>query len=146
MKNRIKPPLNQAAFTLIELIVVVILLAIVSSYVFTRFSSSSSYKLDTIVEQIISAGHLTQQLSMNDASRVFSLNIQTSQIDLLVDGSSFSAGGMDFPLIFDSNVILSPTPTISFDSWGTTSTITIAVQLGNSQNICFESTGFIHRC
>jgi len=141
-----KPPVNQAAFTLIELIVVVVILAILASYVTSRFSSSDSFKQDTIVEQIISAGQLTQQLSMNDSSRNFSLSIQSNQINLLADGTSFSAAGLSFPLLFDSSVTVSPTSTINFNSWGSTTPTRISVQLGTSINICFEASGLIHRC
>ena len=146
MKEYFKPPNRQAAFALLELIVVAVILAIISSYAFTRFSSSSSYRQDVIIEQIISAGHLTQQLSMNDSSRTFLLSIQTNQINLLADGISFSASGMNFPLVFDSKVVLSPISAISFDSLGRTTATTINVQLGNSRNVCFEASGLIHRC
>ena len=141
-----KPPLNQAAFTLIELIVVVIILAILGSYVVSRFSSSDTFKQDTIVEQIISAGQLTQQLSMNDSSRNFSLSIQSNQINLLADGVNFSAAGLNFPLVFDSSVSISPTSTISFNSLGSTTATTISVQLGTTVNICFRVSGLIQRC
>jgi len=141
-----KPPLSLAAFTLLELIVVIVILAVVSSYVFTRFSQSSGYRQDTIVEQIISAGHLAQQLSMNDSSRTFSLSIQPSQINLLVDGVSFSTAGTSFPLIFDNSVNLSPTVNIVYDSLGETTATTVTLQLDTNQDICFESSGFIHRC
>lgn len=146
MKKYPKPPSKQAAFTLIELIIVVIILAILGSYIATRFSSSDSFKQDTIVEQIISAGQLTQQLSMNDSSRDFSLSIQSNQVNLLADDSAFSAAGLNFPLVFDSSVTISPVSSISFDSWGATSATTISVQLGTTANICFEASGLIHRC
>lgn len=146
MKHYLKPPLKQAAFTLIELIIVIIILAILASYVVSRFSSSDSFKQDAIIEQIISAGQLTQQLSMNDSSRSFSLSIQSNQINLLADASPFSAAGLEFPLVFDSSVTISPVVNISFDSWGETSATTISVQLGSTINICFESSGLIHRC
>lgn len=141
-----KLPRNQAAFSLLELIVVVIILSIVASYALTRFSDSNDYQIDTIAEQIISAGHLTQQLSMNDSSRIFSLSIETNQIDLRVDGVSFIATGTEFPLVFDDNLTLSPTSNIVFNSLGETTQLNLAIQLGNTVNICFESAGLIHRC
>lgn len=146
MNNFRKPPTYQAAFSLLELIVVVIILAIISGYTLSKFTSSSSYKKDAIVEQIISAARMTQQLSMNDSSRSFSLSIQNNQIDLLADGVSLSAAGLGFPIVFSSNVSLSPVSSIVFDNWGGTAGTTISVQLDTTINICFESSGYIHRC
>lgn len=146
MNYQFKPPLNQAAFTLIELIIVLIIVAILGSYVVSRFSSSNTFKQDAVVAQIISAGQLTRQLSMNDSTRNFSLSIQSNQINLLVDGAPFDGGNISFPLIFDSSVSLSPTTSINFDSWGTTTQRAIAVQVGTTANICFEQSGFIHQC
>ncbi|MDQ7049357.1 MAG: prepilin-type N-terminal cleavage/methylation domain-containing protein [Enterobacterales bacterium] len=146
MKSLTKPPIYQAAFSLLELIVVVVILAIISGYTLSKFTSSSSYKKDAIVEQIISAARMTQQLSMNDSSRSFSLSIQSNQIDLLADGVSLSAAGLGFPLTFSSNVSLSPLSSIVFDNWGATSATTISVQLDTTINVCFESSGYIHRC
>ncbi len=146
MKTTIKPPIHQAAFTLLELIIVIVILSIISSYTISKFSSSSGYKQDTIIEQIISAGHLTQQLSMNDSDRVFSLSIQTNQINIIVDGVSFSSSGINFPLTFDSSVTLSPLTTITFNSLGETTSTTINILLETSENICFESSGWIHQC
>jgi len=142
----IKPPKYQAAFTLLELIIVIVILSIISSYAISKFSSSSGYQQDTIIEQIISAGHLTQQLSMNDSDRSFALSIQPNQINITVDGSSLSASGVEFPLIFDSSVTLSPTTTITYNNLGQTTLTTINIQLETSENICFEASGWIHQC
>ena len=141
-----KPPFKQAAFTLIELIIVLIIVGILASYVATKFSSSDKFEQDSIASQIISAGQLTRQLSMNDSTRNFSLSIQSNQINLLVDGAPFSVGNTSFPIVFDSSVSLSPTTTINFDSWGTTTQTTIAIQVGTTANVCFEQSGFIHQC
>ncbi len=140
-----KPPQLQVAFTLIELIVVVILLAIVSAYAFTKFSSSAGYRLDSAAENIVAAGQLTQQLAMNDSQRLFSLSIQANQIDLLENGSSFS-GSQDFPIQFDSSITVSPVTNITFDSLGQTTATTITVSSGSSVSVCFEASGLIRRC
>lgn len=144
MKHQ-KPPQLQVAFTLIELIIVVILLAIISAYVFIKFSSSTGYRLDTTAESIVGAGQLAQQLSMNDSQRNFSLSIQANQIDLLEDGNSFS-GSQDYPIQFDSSITVSPVTTITFDSLGQTTATTITVSSGNSIAVCFEASGLVRRC
>lgn len=141
-----KSPNYQAAFTLLELIIVLAIIGIIAAFVQTRSDSASSYQQDSVIEQIISAGQLTQQLSMNDSDRSFSLSISANQMDLLADGSSFSAGGINFPVNFGSQVTLSPVTTISFDSLGRTASATINVQVGNTKQLCFEASGYIHRC
>ncbi len=133
------------AFTLIELIVVVILLAIISAYAFTKFSSSSGYRLDSTAETLVAAGQLAQQLSMNDSQRNFSLSVQTNQIDLLENGVSFAAGG-EFPIQVDSSVSIAPIATITFDSLGQTTATTFTISADTSVNVCFESSGLVRRC
>lgn len=140
------PPDHLAAFTLLELIITIVILAILAVYVQSRFSSSSSYQENTVAEQIISAGQLTQQLSMNDSSRSFSLSIEANQINLLADGSPFSSGTMNFPLNFGSQVNLSPITSIIYSSMGETSDTTISVQVDNTVQVCFEASGYIHQC
>lgn len=124
----------------------IIILSVISSYTLSKFSSSGGYKQDSIIEQIISAGQLVQQLSMNDSDRAFSLSIQSNQINILVDGTSFSASGTDFPLVFDSAVTLLPSTLITFNRLGETTTTTVNILLENSSNVCFESSGWIHQC
>lgn len=144
--KQFKPPFIQAAFTLLELIIVVALIAILATYIAARTDSSTDYQQDSVAEQLISAGRLAQQLSMNDSARTFSLSIQANQINLLVDGSSFSSGSVSYPLNFGSNVTLSPVTTINFDNLGMTTATTITVQMTNSSQVCFEASGYIRRC
>jgi len=146
LKRNAKPPGYQAAFTLLELIIVLIILSILTSYILSRPSTADTYQQDNAIEQLISAAQLTQQLSMNDPSRVFSLNIQTNQINLLADGNPFSSAEVDFPLTVDSGVTLSPPSSITFDTIGMTTGATINVTADNIVPVCFESSGYIHRC
>ncbi len=141
-----KPPEHQAAFTLLELIIVIVILSIVSIYVLTRPDSASTYRQDAVIEQIIASATLTQQLSMNDSARTFALNIQSNQISLTEDGNPFSGGTTSYPLSFGSQVTLSPVTTVSFDTLGRTTAITVAVQTDTTKNVCFEASGYVHRC
>lgn|GEM_PF-2790137 len=141
-----KPPFKQAAFTLLELIIVVALLTIISAYVFTRPDTATDYEQDAVAEQIISAGRLTQQLSMNDSARTFSLEIQANQIDLLADGTSFSAANVNFPINLSSDITLSPVTSIVFDRLGRTSGTTISIQADTTQRVCFNASGLVERC
>jgi MSHA pilin protein MshC len=146
LMHPVKPPTHQAAFTLLELILVVLVVAILSITIQSRFVSSRDFQQDAIVEQIIGAARLTQQLSMNDSSRNFVLVIQANQIDIQVDGNSINTTGFDFPINFGSQVTLSPLANISFNSLGETNAISLSVQMSTSSSICFEASGYIHPC
>ena len=141
-----KPPLKQAAFTLIELIIIVVILAILGSYIITRFSSNDKFEQDSIAAQIISTGQLARQLSMGDSSRDFVFSVQSNQVSILVDGNPLTLSNISFPINFGTGATLSPTTNISFDALGTTTATTINLQTETSINICFEASGFIHRC
>ncbi|MCW8875622.1 MAG: type II secretion system GspH family protein [Kangiellaceae bacterium] len=141
-----KPPFKQAAFTLLELIVVIVVLSILAVYVQARFQDDDSYQKDVAVEQLISLARLTQQLAMNDSSRAFLLNIQTNQIDLLADGVSLAGSVSGVPVNLSSKVTLAPASNISFNSLGETTATTITVTVNTTQNVCIESSGYVRRC
>ncbi len=141
-----QPPYKQAAFTLIELIIVIIILGVLSIYIQSFFSTSSSYREDEVVEQIISSARLTQQLAMNDSTRNFSLVIASNQINLLVDGATFSQTGLTYPLQLGDQVTITPQATVMFDSLGRTPALTLNVLVEIGTQVCFESSGFVHRC
>lgn len=145
MKN-LKPLYLQAAFTLFELLLVLIILVILASQIQSRFLSSNDFNQDSVTAQIISAARLTQQLSMNDSSRSFVLIIQANQIDLQVDGTSINLETLDFPINFGSQITLSPIGNIVFDSLGSTTLQILNVQGNSIQQICFEASGYIHLC
>lgn len=138
-----KPPL-QAAFTLLELIIVIILLGIVGVYIQAKFQDDDSYQLDTAVEQLINAGRLAQQLSMNDSARSFTLQITANQINISATPTSPVLEGI--PINLSSEITLAPATNLTFDGLGETTATTIGVTISNTVNVCFEATGFIHRC
>ena len=144
--RRIEPPCYQAAFTLLELIIVLLLVAILSAYVSARYTGSGGFEEDALVEQIISSARLTQQLSMNDSTRNFALSIQVSQIDILADGTSLTLANQNFPIVFPSDVVLGPVGNISFSSLGATAALTLTVQATETRQVCFESSGYVHAC
>jgi len=144
--GRIKQLAKQTAFTLIELIVTLLILSIVAIYAQSKFSSSNSYQQNSVVAQLISSARLAQQLSMNDSARTFALIIQNNQIDLTIDGSSLSIGSMQFPIIINDAISLSPISSINFDLLGGTNSLIINVTAGATQRVCFESNGYIHSC
>lgn len=145
--NISKPPLQQAAFTLVELVIVIAVLAILAIYIQSRPSGSGAYRQDAAIEQIIAAARLTQQLSVNDSARSFVLEVQEHGVSLLVDPArtTFNGGALEFPITFGDRISLSPIGDITFDRSGTPSSDKINVN-GSSHDVCLESSGYIHRC
>ena len=141
-----RPFAKQTAFTLIELVITLLILGIVAIYVQSKFSSSAGYKENTVIAQIISSARLTQQLSMNDSARSFYLIIQSNQIDLQDDGGSLSIGSTNYPISIESGVTLSPATTITFGQLGETVNLVLNVSAETTQQICFETSGYIHQC
>lgn len=146
-----KPFAEQAAFTLIELIITMIIVGILGVYAQSKFSGSSSYDENTAVAQIISSAQLAQQLSMNDSQRDFTLVISDHQIDLQVDGgpqpdgSSFDLENERFPITIKSTVTLT-NANIVFNRDGSTSSLTISVVGSSTKQVCFNTSGYIHSC
>ena len=139
-------PGRSKGFTLLELIVVVLIGSLLAIYAMSRIDDKATYQTDSIAQQVISSINLTQQLAMNDAGRSFLLLINSSSIDLQADGSSMNINGYNFPLNFDSDVTLSPTTSLSFNSLGETSAITLTLNAGAVQQICVESSGYARLC
>ena len=131
---------------MLELVIVLILLAILASYIASRLNNTDAYQQDSVIEQLVSAAQLTQQLSMNDPTRVFSLDIQANQINLLAGGVPFSSAGISFPIAIDADITLSPASNITFNMAGTTAGATINVTADTTIQVCIESSGYIHRC
>ena len=146
MLKNFKPPAHQAAFTLLELIIVVAILTILTTYITTRPDSSRDYSQDAVAEQVIAAGRLAQQLSMNDSSRAFSLSLAANQISVLADGAPFSAGSTSYPIAVDSQLTIAPVSNIIFDRLGQTTAVTISVTGNSTSQVCFEASGLIRRC
>jgi len=141
-----KPPTKQAAYSLIELVITLVILSIVAIFVQSKLPSSDRFKEETFAAQIISSARLAQQLSMNDSARSFALVIQSDRIDLTSEGSSMSIGGLNFPLLANNGVTLAPVTNIEFDGLGETAGVTVTVTAATTQSICFETSGYIHRC
>ncbi len=141
-----KPLAKQAAFTFIELIVTLLIIGIVAAYAQSKFISTSSFKENAVIAELISSARLTQQLSMNDSDRNFSLVIQSNQLDVQADGISMSVGNINYPIVVDNAVSLSPASTILFTKKGASNNLVISVTGEITQQVCFETSGYVHLC
>lgn len=112
----------------------------------TKLQDDDSYQLDVAAEQLVSAARLSQQLAMNDTSRNFTLVIQSNQVDILADGASMAGALESIPINLSAGISYSPSVNLTFDGLGETVPTTITVTSNSTVSVCFESSGFIHRC
>lgn len=81
--RRLKPWKGALAFTLIELVVTILLLAIISVVVLPRFFGASSYSAFALRQEIIAELRRDQLLAFNNSDRCFRLNVTDSGYQLL---------------------------------------------------------------
>ncbi|KJY92122.1 MSHA biogenesis protein MshC [Vibrio neptunius] len=148
-------------FTLIELIMVIVLLAVVSVYAASRYVGKSSFDAQLMEEAVLSSLRLTQLRAMNRSSLCGRWIINGNQaIDMaasIVSGActtTFPTNTSDSSFV-DANedgvaLTISSGNFIDFDSLGRPSqcsaascTITIQGQSGTRRFICVNSEGGI---
>ena len=161
--------MKSQGFTLIELIVVIIILAILGVSVYPKINSSG-YSAITDQQQVISLLRTVQNRAMQNTqdSSCQGVNITSSNIGLAAqanDGSCLSAfetvstttdGYLnlklenDFTVISDSAAILSA---IYFDDWGrpelfdlSSNRIGATITIDSTEKVCIESQGYIYAC
>ncbi|MCC2525098.1 type II secretion system protein [Vibrio coralliilyticus] len=151
-------------FTLIELIMVIVLLAVVSVYASSRYVGKSSFDAQLMEEAVLSSLRLTQLRAMNRnglCSRWLVIGNQAIHVSPAVssggcaivfpsdisDSSYVDAAGDDVSLTISTN---GSENYVDFDSLGrpsqcstTDCTVTIQGQSGTSRFICINSEGGI---
>lgn len=145
---------SQHGFTLIELVVVIILLAIISVYASSRFSGGSGYQLPTVQDQALSIirqiqlGRMQSNVAeLTDLSPYYVLRINSNCLGAssLCDSGESQASAVLMP----ESVSFSPSRLINFDLLGRPSTspfeITLTDQSGSQAYICIEAEGFVHK-
>ena len=138
-------------FTLIELIVVLVLLAILSVTLAPRFFSAAGTSEYLYQDQLLNLLRRAQIQAMQctDCSTP-AVNITATSA--LLDGASCADVDTGRALCITGNdaVSLAPAGSISFDNLGRPScsaaSCTINVQGETTLNVCIESEGYIHPC
>ena len=136
-------------FTLIEIIVVLLILAIVSAVVLVRGMSPDSAKLQAEVDTL--KGHLgyAQCLAMNDIPSVkWGINVGGSSYTLVkVDAngttSPYSLPGESSAIHSFAPINATGTGTVLFNEWGSPDTPIPAIALGGQSITITAETGFI---
>ncbi|MDE1332487.1 type II secretion system protein [Vibrio aestuarianus] len=159
---------KQSAFTLIELIVVIVLLGIVSVYAASRYSGVSTFSTVTTQSEVLASLRLTQNRAMQRTgycNRWLVSNNQAQQVSPSVsagacttslpnpstDSGFVDAAANDITLTLTNN---DGSHYFDFDSLGRAAqclaaqcTVTVShPQSGESRQVCINSEGFIYGC
>jgi MSHA pilin protein MshC len=156
-------------FTLVELVVTILIISILGTFAFVRFSGNSGFAEVTFQERLVSSLRNIQQRAMQDTlrSNLYTFNFSTSPPAAfpLFDGSQISVNaGDDFLSILsneinEENVSLSvnslpSSGVLSFDSLGRPRAGLVAACtsgceidfIGEQQaRVCIEPEGYIHK-
>ncbi len=140
-------------FTLIELIVVVVLLAIVSLYAASRFIGKSSFSVYTAKEQTISVIRQVQlrrmQSNTDTSSNYTQLSISSSCIGSVYACSLTAGSERSDALWLDDASVQSNVSQVSFDLLGNptgsaASGVTISFSSGSeTTTLCINSAGYV---
>lgn len=149
---------KQSAFTLVELIVVILLLGIISTYAASRYIGKSSFSTYAAQEQAISIirqiqlGRMYSNVTTPDDN--YQLEVSGSCLGSVqsCDLSNVGAETISNRLLIDDNLILSSTHSlVNFDLLGNPDvgavTITISNAEGTESNrVCINAQGYVNGC
>ncbi|OBT17439.1 hypothetical protein A9264_01375 [Vibrio sp. UCD-FRSSP16_10] len=144
-------------FTLVELIVVIILVAIISIFAVSRFTGGSSYRLPVIQEQTISVirqiqlGRMQSNVAdLDDLSPFYRLMLTQHCLGAQSFCSNPASSDDISAAVFTEDIRFSPLTTLlDFDLLGRPSispfAITLTDSAGNTAHICIEAEGYIRK-
>ncbi|MDG3084791.1 type II secretion system protein [Vibrio hannami] len=160
-----KASYRQSGFTLIELVVVIILLGIISTYAASRYIGKSSFSTFAAQEQAISIIRQIQlgrmYSNVSDATAVSESNYRLSvSSDCLGSVSSCASGASDSSnrlTVDDGNLSFSSTLSpVTFDLLGNplsaagellSAPVTITISNGSESNrVCINPQGYVYGC
>jgi len=139
-------------FTLVELIITIVVIAILAVTALPKFIGSSGTDALLVQDQMISVLRRMQTQAMQQTNtNCHSLQLTASQLS--TTGCTTPADGLNLVLPSDSGLSFSPATTLTFDSLGrlspVSSSVTSLVILSSgvpAANVCIETEGYIHPC
>lgn len=141
-----------AGFSLVELIITMVVIAILAVTALPRFIGSSGTDALIAQDQMISVLRRMQIQAMQQTNtNCHSLQLTVSQLNAV--GCTAPTDGLNLVLPAGSALSFSPATVLTFDSLGrlspTPSVATTIVILSSgipTANVCIESEGYIHPC
>ncbi|MGM8227695.1 prepilin-type N-terminal cleavage/methylation domain-containing protein [Cellvibrio sp. ARAG 10.3] len=135
---------SEKGFTLIELVAVIIVVGIISVFLFSRVGLSINSNLQTSRDDIIAALFFAQQTAM--ARDNIQLSITANTINVTENGNPIRIHSDAYPLTLPSGVSVTAVPsTYSYDKLGKTTPGSITVSRdGVSATITVEASGYAH--
>ncbi|NVJ51318.1 MAG: prepilin-type N-terminal cleavage/methylation domain-containing protein [Gammaproteobacteria bacterium] len=137
----LKPPVKQAAFSLLELIVVILIIGILTAAAIPRFSSDIQTNARSAAAIVVNELRFAQQLAMNNTERTSALTLNSNQITISQDGTSLNA----YPITLDQSVTFDDV-VVTFDSNGNAPATTISITPDPGFSVCVVNTGFAYLC
>lgn len=131
-------------FTLIELIAVIVLLAVVSISVTSRFTDTGS-AVQASRDDVIAALFYAQQIAMARASNANPIRVvaTANSISVTENGAPLLHGSVQYPLALNSGVVLAPAMTLNFDKLGRTNVAAFTLSRnGASLSVSVSDSGY----
>jgi prepilin-type N-terminal cleavage/methylation domain-containing protein len=138
-----KPPIKQAAFSLLELVVVLVVIGILAAVALPRFLSRSDVDSRAAAAELVNHLQFAQQLAMNNTRNTIGVVISTSSIDIQSNGVSIRGYPVDIATPY--SVTLSPV-SLTYTSMGETTATTINVTPSSGVSVCVENSGYAWLC
>ena len=142
---------RQRAFTLVELIAVLVLVGVLSAVSFGRFISNDTFRLQKSRDHLVAAFYSAQQLAMHQQDRV-QLLTQSNRIDIRKDtngngtfesSESVRMDGLSYPFALESGQSM-PSVSLNFNRLGHTAAVDINISLNSqSTRVSIGRTGFV---
>ncbi len=142
-----KPPVKQAAFSLMELVVVIMVIGILVAVVAPRFGSSDSFDSRAAAAELVSHLKFAQQLAMNNTSRSYRAVVSATQVDVQFDSGAGYSSIANYPVDFTQNyAAIFSAATFNYDSMGNSNSATISVSPSSGVSVCVEGSGYAWLC
>ncbi|WP_164503479.1 pilus assembly FimT family protein [Pleionea sediminis] len=138
-----KPPAKQAAFSLFELVIVIIIVGILAAVVAPRFGSDQSFESRAAGAELVNRLRFAQQLALSNTSRTVSVAISATSLNIQQDGTSLSGYPFDFSNSYDVEFSAS---NLVYNSLGETTSTTISITPSAGLSVCVETSGFAWLC
>jgi len=132
-------------FTIVELVAVIVLIAILGSLVLPRFSTLSAPAVQASRDDLVAALFYAQQIAMARDSATNPIRVVTTSTSVSVteNGMPLLHAGVQYPLVFEGRVALSPTITLNFDKLGrTTANAFTLSKSGVSATVMVSDSGY----